>query len=76
MLRDEYRPTVSKGKVLRGIFGHKSEMIIEGWRKVHNEELHTSRLSPDIIRVITTGSIRSTAHEARMGGRSERCLGS
>jgi hypothetical protein len=51
-------------KVLRETFGHKREMIIGGWKKLHNEELHTSHLSADIIGAITTRKMRSTRHVA------------
>jgi len=27
-------------RVLRRIFGHKREKVAEGWRRLHNEELH------------------------------------
>jgi hypothetical protein len=34
------------------ILGPKREEVEGGWRKLHNEELHTSYVSPNIIRVI------------------------
>jgi hypothetical protein len=46
--------------VLKEIFGHKREKKIEGWKKLRNEEILTSHLSPDIIRAITTSKMRST----------------
>jgi hypothetical protein len=38
--------------VLRRIFGPEKEVVVGGWRRLHNEELHTLYASPDIIRVI------------------------
>jgi hypothetical protein len=37
---------------LRRIFGPKKEEVVRGWRRLHNEELHDSYSSSDIIRVI------------------------
>jgi hypothetical protein len=31
---------VFENKVLRRIFGPKREIVMEGWRKLHNAELH------------------------------------
>jgi hypothetical protein len=31
---------VFENKVLRRIFGPKREEVAEGWRRMHNEELH------------------------------------
>jgi hypothetical protein len=39
-LREEHRLGVFENKVLRGIFGPKRDEVTEGWRKLHNEELH------------------------------------
>jgi len=58
-------------KVLRETFGHKREMIIGGWEKLRNEELHTSHLSADTIMAITTRKMRSTGHVAWVGQRGE-----
>jgi hypothetical protein len=37
--------------VLRRIFGPKRDDVIEGWIKLHNEELHKLYSSPSIIRI-------------------------
>jgi hypothetical protein len=39
-------------QVLRRIFGCKRGIVMGGWRKLHNEILHNSYSSPNIIRVI------------------------
>lgn len=70
-MRDEYRMTVLNYKVLRETFGHKREMITGGWKKLSNEELHTSQLSADYIRARTTRKMRSTGHVATVGQRGE-----
>jgi hypothetical protein len=38
--------------VLRRIFGPKRDRVTGGWRKLHNEELHSLYSSPSIIRII------------------------
>jgi hypothetical protein len=38
-LREEHRLRVFENRMLR-IFGLKREEAAEGWRKLHNEELH------------------------------------
>jgi hypothetical protein len=40
-LREEHRLRVYENRVLRRIIGPKRDEIIGGWRKVHNEELHS-----------------------------------
>jgi hypothetical protein len=39
---------VFEKKVLRRIFTPKREEVTEGWRKLHNEELHNLYCLPDI----------------------------
>jgi hypothetical protein len=39
-LREEYRFRVFKNRVLRRIFGPKSDEVTGVWRKLHHEELH------------------------------------
>jgi hypothetical protein len=51
-LREEHRLRVFENRVLRRIFGRKRDEVTEGWRKLHNEELHNLYSSPRIIRMI------------------------
>jgi hypothetical protein len=46
---------VSENRVLRRIFAHKEEEVAGGWRRLHNEELHSLSASPNIIGVIKSG---------------------
>jgi hypothetical protein len=39
-LREEHRLRVSENRMLRRIFGPKSEEVVGGWRRLHIEELH------------------------------------
>jgi hypothetical protein len=51
-LREEHRLRVLENRVLRGIFGPKSDEVTGEWRKLHNEELRDLYSLPSIIRII------------------------
>ena len=46
------RLRVFEHMVLRGIFGHKRDIVTEEWRKLHNEEINDMYCSSNIVRVI------------------------
>jgi hypothetical protein len=48
----EHRLRVFENRVLRRIFGPKRDEVMEGWRKLHNEELRNLYSSPSISRMI------------------------
>jgi hypothetical protein len=48
-LGEEHRLRVFENKVLRRIFGPKTDEVTDGWRKLHNEELHGLYSSPSIV---------------------------
>jgi hypothetical protein len=73
-LRKERRLRVFENRVLRRIFGPKSDELTGEWRKPHNEELHDLYSSPNIVRVIKSRKMRWAGHVARMG-REEACTG-
>jgi hypothetical protein len=56
-----------ENRVLRRIFGPKRDGVMEGWRKLHNEDLHNLYSSPSIIRIIKSRRMRWAGHVARMG---------
>ena len=64
-LREECRLRVFENRILRRIFGPRRDEHGE-WRKLHNEELHSSYRSPNIVRVIKSRRLRSAGHVARM----------
>jgi hypothetical protein len=39
-------------KVLRRIFGPKTDEVTGGWRKLHNEELRDLYSSPSMMRIM------------------------
>jgi hypothetical protein len=43
---------LEENRMLRRIFGPKSDEVTEGRRKLHSEELHNFYPSPDIITVM------------------------
>jgi hypothetical protein len=56
--REEHRLRVFGNRVLRRIFGPKSDEVMGGWRKLHNEELRDFDYSPSIIRMIKSRRMR------------------
>jgi hypothetical protein len=52
-LMEEHRLREFENRVLRRIYGPKTNEMIGGWRKLHNEELHNFSSSPNVIRMIT-----------------------
>jgi hypothetical protein len=60
---------VFENRVLRRIFGPKSDEVTGDWRKLHNEELHYSYSSQNIIRMIKSRRMRWAGNVARMGTR-------
>jgi hypothetical protein len=58
---------VFENRVLRRIFGPKRDEVTGGWRKLHNEELHSLYSSPSTVMVIKARRMRWAGHVARMG---------
>jgi hypothetical protein len=58
---------VFENRVLRRIYGPKSDKVIADWRKLHNEELLNLYSSPSIIKMIKSRRMTWTRHVARMG---------
>jgi hypothetical protein len=50
-LRKGNRLRVFENRMLRRIFGPKTEEVAGDWRKLHNEELHNLYASLNILRV-------------------------
>jgi hypothetical protein len=57
-LKEKRTLKVYENRVLRRIFRHKREEVAGGWRRLHNEELHTLYVSTDVILVIKSKRAR------------------
>jgi hypothetical protein len=57
-LREEHKLRVFENRVVKRTFGRKSDEVSGDWRKLHNEELHNLYSSLNIIRMITSRSMR------------------
>jgi 1,2-phenylacetyl-CoA epoxidase catalytic subunit len=53
-------------RVLKKIHGSIRDELTEGWRKLHNKELHNLCLSPDITRKIKSRRMRWAGHVVSM----------
>jgi hypothetical protein len=58
--------TQTENRVLRRIFGPKSDEVTGGWRKLHNGELCNLYSPPSTIRMIKSRRIRGAENEACM----------
>jgi hypothetical protein len=66
-LREEHSFRVFEYRVLRRIFGPKTEEMAGGWRKLQNEELRNLYASPNVITVIRSKRMNWTWHLSCMG---------
>jgi len=73
-LIEERRLRVFDNRVLRRVFGPKTEEVTGEWRKLHNEELRDLYSLPNIVRVVKSRRIRWAGYVARMGW-GEVCTG-
>jgi hypothetical protein len=58
---------VSKNRILRRIFGPKGDEMVGSLRKLRYEELRNLYISPSIIIMIKSRTMKLTGHIARMG---------
>jgi hypothetical protein len=49
------------------------DKILEGWKKLHNEELYNLYSSPNLVRMITSRRMSRTGLVARMGNERSVC---
>jgi hypothetical protein len=53
--------------ILRRICGRKRYKVTGDWKKLHNEELHNSHSSPDIVMMIRSRRMRQAGYVACIG---------
>jgi hypothetical protein len=58
ILKRKHRLKTFEKRKLRNIFGPKRDERTDGWRMLHNQELHNLYPSPDIIRMISSMRMR------------------
>ena len=66
IFREERRQRVFENRVLRRIYGTKTDEVTWEWRKLYNEELHDMYSTPITNRVIKSRRMRWAGHVARM----------
>jgi hypothetical protein len=66
-LRDKRRLRVFENRVLRIVFGPKSDEVTGEGRKLHNEGLNDLYSLPNIVRVVKSRRMRWAGHVAHMG---------
>jgi hypothetical protein len=64
--REKRRLRVFENRVLRRVFGPKSDKVTWEWRKLHNEELNDLYFIPNILRVVKLRRMRCVGHVAHM----------
>jgi hypothetical protein len=67
-LREEHRLRVFENRVLRRIFGPKSDEVTREWRKLHNGVLHNFYSLPDNVRQIKSRRMRWAGGEWGQNG--------
>ena len=71
--REERRLRVFENRILRIIFGPKTDEVTGEWRKLHNDEIIDLYCSPNIVRGIKSRRMQWAEHVARMGERRGTC---
>jgi hypothetical protein len=67
MSRENHRLRVFENRELRRMFRPKTDAMIGGWRKLHNEELHNLYSSRNRIRMIKSRWMRWVGLVVRVG---------
>jgi hypothetical protein len=63
------RMRVFENRVLKRVFGTRSDKVTGEWRKLHDEELNNLYSLPNIVRVVKCRRMREDGHVARIVGK-------
>jgi hypothetical protein len=63
---EEHRLRAFENRMLRRIFGARSDEVSGGWRGLHNEELHNLKSSPTMTGMLLSRRMRWTRYVTRM----------
>jgi hypothetical protein len=69
----EHRLRVFENRMFKIVFGPNRDEIIQGWRKLHNEDLHNLNFASSIIRMIKSRRMRLAGHVECMVG-EDQCI--
>jgi hypothetical protein len=72
-LEAEHRLRVFENRLLRKIFGSHRDVVVGGWRKLQNTELHDLYPLPNIIKIIKSRRMRLAGHVTRMVEKGNAC---
>jgi len=64
ILGEERTLSICENRMLRRIFGSRSDEVTGEWRKLHNEEFNDLYCSPNIVRVIKSRRMKWAGHVA------------
>ena len=70
-LREKHRLRLVENRVLRKIFGRKTDEVTVEWRRLHSKKLHDRYCLPNTIRVIKSRRMKRAVHVARMAERRD-----
>jgi hypothetical protein len=71
-LKEEHKLRVLENRVLREIYGAKTDTVTGNWRRLHNKELY-DLYSSNIRRVIKSRRMRWAGNVARLGDWRDAC---
>jgi hypothetical protein len=63
----EHRVRVFENRMMRRIFGHKREEVMEGWKQLYSKEHHNLYFSPNIVSMMKLRRMRWVWYVVHMG---------
>jgi hypothetical protein len=72
-LREEHRLRIFENRVLRIIFGLQRDNITEGWKKMHDEKLHSLYFLQKTIKIILYTTVGWVWYAEHTGEKMSAC---